>query len=175
MNTSKYKPTWNSSVQPRKQRLFRFNAPAHIKGKFLCVHLSKDLRTKYGSRSVRVRVGDKVKVVVGQFKGNVGTVERVDVDESKVFITKVEQVKKDGTKALYPIHASNLLLLELKLDDKYRIQSLDKQMQAAAHASKSKSGQKSAAQKPAVKVAPVAKAPVASKPAAKVAPKPAAK
>jgi large subunit ribosomal protein L24 len=130
MNKKRFKISWNASVQTKKQRLFRYNAPAHIKGKFLAAHLSKELMAKYGSRSVRVRVGDKVKVMRGQFKNSVGPIERVDSDTSCVYITKVEQVKKDGSKTQYPINASNLQVLELKLDDKYRVQSLTKQATA---------------------------------------------
>ncbi len=177
MNKKQFKVSWNASTQTRRQRLFRYNAPAHIKGKFLGSHLSKELRAKYGSRAARVRVGDKVKVMRGQFKNSVGTIERVDVDDSRVYITKVEQVKKDGTKTLYPINASNLLILEMKLDDKYRIQSLNKQSMkiaatnAAANAAAPKATQATpksaaapkAATKPAAapKKAPVAKAPAA--------------
>lgn len=154
MKSTKFKVSWNASEQPKKQRLFRFNAPAHIKGKFLSSHLSKELRTKYGSRSARVRVGDKVKVMVGQFKGNVGNVERVDVKSSSVYITKVEQVKKDGSKTLYPINASNLQILELKLDDKFRVESLTKKVNEASKAPKAA---KVVAPKPAPKAKPAAK------------------
>lgn len=136
MKVKKFKVSWNASEQPKKQRLFRFNAPAHIKGKFLSAHLSKELRTKYGSRAARVRVGDKVKVMRGQFKGNVGNVESVDSGSSSVYITKVEQVKKDGSKTLYPINASNLQILELKLDDKFRVESLTKKVNEASKAPK---------------------------------------
>jgi len=131
MNNAPFKKSWNASTQTRRQRLFRYNAPMHIKGKFLGAHLSKELKAKYGSRAARVRVGDKVKVMRGQFKNAVGTVERVDMDDSRVYITKVEQVKKDGSKVQYPVNASNLLILELKLDDKYRVQSLNKESMKA--------------------------------------------
>lgn len=160
MNNKKFKLSWNASEQPRKQRLFRFNAPIHIRGKFLSAHLSKELRTKYGSRSARVRVGDNVKVMRGQFKGKVGIIERVDSKTSSVYITKVEQVKKDGSKKLYPINASNLLILELKLDDKFRVESLTKKVNEASKAPK---------------VAKVATVASVKKPAAKTAAKPSAK
>ena len=52
--------------------------PLHLKGKFLVAHLVKDLRLKYGKRNARVRVGDKVRVLRGTFKGREGKVERVD-------------------------------------------------------------------------------------------------
>ena len=79
---SAFATTWKSSVQPRKQRKYQYNAPAHIKGKFLAAHLSKELKEKYGTRSIRVRVGDRVKVVRGTEKGKEGKVENADVEKT---------------------------------------------------------------------------------------------
>ncbi len=115
---------WNKSVQPRKQKKFRANAPHHIKGKLIASHLSKTLREKHGKRSFRLRKGDKVKVMRGQFKGKTGKVERVDVKNEKVFVASVETMKKDGSKSFYPLHPSNLMITELDLSDKKRAESL---------------------------------------------------
>ena len=117
---------WIRSKQPRKQRKYSYNAPLHIKGKFMSAHLSKDLMKKYNRRSIRVRKGDKVIVLRGQFKKKKGNVERVDLKKSKVYISGVEMIKKDGTKVFYPIHPSNLVLTELNLDDKKRIAIVNK-------------------------------------------------
>jgi large subunit ribosomal protein L24 len=38
------------SIQPRKQRKARYNAPAHARGKYLSASLSKDLREKVGKK-----------------------------------------------------------------------------------------------------------------------------
>ncbi len=114
---------WVSSVQPRKQRKYRANAPLHIKQSFLSSHLSPELRKTYGKRSIRVRTGDKVRVVRGQYKGQSGKVERVDVKNSKVFVTKIEQIRKDGTKSLVPLEPSNLMIIELNTEDKKRIKA----------------------------------------------------
>ena len=117
---TRFSKTWNSSVQPRKQRKYRYNAPLHIKGKFLSISLSKELRKKYNKRSLRARVGDKVKVLRGQFKGKEGTIEKVLLKKSKVQINGAENIKKDGSKSFYPISPSNVMIIELKLDDKKR-------------------------------------------------------
>ena len=118
---AKHSIAWIGSKQPRKQRKYRYNAPLHIKGKFLTAHLVKDLRGKYGLRSLRVRVGDKVRILRGQFKGREGKVERVDVKKSKLFVTKVDIVKKDGaTRVPYPIDASNIVIVEFDTTDKNR-------------------------------------------------------
>lgn len=112
---------WKASKKPSKQRAYACNAPDHVIGKFVCSHLAKPLREKTKHRSLRVRKGDKVKVLRGQFKGKTGTVDRVAVAQSKVFITGVEYVKKDGGKFMYGIHPSNLLITDLEGNDKRRL------------------------------------------------------
>ena len=120
-----FSKSWISSKKPNKQRKYRFNAPLNIQGSFLNVHLSKELRAKYGTRSLRVRTGDKVRIMRGQFKKQEGKVEEVDMKKLKVYLSKVEHVKRDGTKARYPIQPSNLLLVELNVDDKKRLLGLN--------------------------------------------------
>ncbi len=120
----KFAKTWNSSKQPRKQRKYRFNAPLHVKSSFLNVHLSKELRQKYGRRTIRVRTGDKVKIMRGQFAKIEGKIESVNLKKSKIFVAKAEIQKKDGSKARYPINPSNVLVTELNTDDKKRMEKL---------------------------------------------------
>jgi len=92
----------------------------HIKKKFLSSHLSKELRKKYHARNITVRSGDKVLIQRGQFKGKEGKIEEVDTKKSKVYISKIETMKKDGSKTRIPLNPSNLLILELNIDDKKR-------------------------------------------------------
>ena len=73
---------------------------------------------------MKVKKGDKVKVLRGQFKGKSGKIERIDVNREKIYVSGVEITKKEGSKTFYPIHPSNLLISELKLDDKKRVESL---------------------------------------------------
>lgn len=122
--------SWKSSKKARKQRKYRFNAPLHIKRKFVSSHLSKELRQKYNRRNVTVNKGDKVKVVRGQFKGHVGKVEEMNIKNSKIFISGIEIQKRDGSKTRYPIHPSNVIITELNLDDKKRNMRLDKKNKA---------------------------------------------
>jgi large subunit ribosomal protein L24 len=116
----KFSASWNASKQPRKQRKFRFNAPLHIRGRMIISPLSKDLRKKYGMRSLRVKKGDKVKIMRGQFKGKEGKVDRVDLKKYKIIIDKAEVVKKDGSKTFYPIDPSNVMIVDANSDDKLR-------------------------------------------------------
>jgi large subunit ribosomal protein L24 len=118
---SDYSKTWVASKQTRKQRKYRFNAPFHTRSKFLHANLSKELRKKYDLRNIRVKKGDKVKILRGNHRKHVGKVERVDVARTKVFIEKVEMVKKDGNKSLKPFDPSNLQIIELDLSDKRRM------------------------------------------------------
>ena len=120
-----FSPKWKASTQPRKQRKYAFNAPLHIKGKFLHGHLSKELRKKYGKRAVRLRKGDKVKVMVGQFRNKIGKVERVDLRKSRVFVESVEMIKKDGSKVAIALHPSNLMVMEIDASDKMRMRKVE--------------------------------------------------
>lgn len=132
----KFSKEWISSKKPNKQRKYRFNAPLHLRGAFLNVHLSKELRTKYGIRALRVRTGDKVRIMRGQFKKLEGKVEEVDMKKLKVYVAKTEHVKRDGSKARYPLQPSNLLLVELNTDDKQRMAGLKKEAKTEAKVEK---------------------------------------
>ena len=123
---TKFSSSWKSSIQPRKQRKYRYNAPLHIKQKFVNAHLSKELRKKHNKRNMGLRKGDKVKVMRGQFKKKEGKVEQVNLKKTLVYVEGIEITKKDGTKTRYPIHPSNLMVTELNMDDKMRQKSLER-------------------------------------------------
>ena len=126
----KWSRSWKASKQPKKQRKYRYNAPAHIRHKLMAAHLAKDLRKKYGRRSFPIRKGDKVKVLRGQFKGTIGEIEKKNMEKYKVYVKGVEVKKKDGTKTSYPIHPSNVMILALNLDDKRRARALSRKPSA---------------------------------------------
>ena len=111
---------WISSKNPKKQRKYRIRAPKHIKSGFMVSSLDKKLRDKHGKRSIRVRPGDKVVVMRGNYKGREAKVDRVDVQRQKVYLEKVETPKKAGQPAQVPFDASNLKIVELDLEDKKR-------------------------------------------------------
>lgn len=90
----------------------------------MSVHLSKELRAKHHKRNITVRKEDTVKVLRGQFKGKTGKVERVDLKKTKLYITGIEVSKKDGTKSFFPFEPSNLMIIELNLEDKKRVKGL---------------------------------------------------
>lgn len=129
---TKFSTKWISSKQPRKQVKYRANAPLHLKGKLLNVMLSKDLKKKYGKNAIRVKKGDKIVVMRGQYKKKEGKVERVSVKNTKVYVTGIETLKKDGSKSLYALKPSNLQIIELNLDDKKRAEKLNAAPSAAS-------------------------------------------
>ena len=96
----------------------------------MSAHLSKDLMKRYNRRSIRLRKGDKVTILRGQFKKKTGNIERIDLKETRVYITGIEMIKKDGTKVFYPIHPSNLVVTELNLDDKKRMAIVNRSKKA---------------------------------------------
>ena len=159
---TKFSTHWKSSTQPRKQRKFRANAPLHIRGTFLHAHLSKELSKKHTMRAIRVRTGDEVKAMRGQYAGRTGKVERVDTIRTRVFVAGMDQPKRDGSRRLYPLQPSNLMIVKL-VDEKRRFASAEakapkaKELKSAAPLKKEK----------AAKTAPVTTTKPAPAPAAK--------
>lgn len=86
----------------------------------MSANLIKPLREKYKVRSSPIRVGDRVKILRGQFKGQEAKVDRVNVKRAKIYLEKIRVTKKDGSEAAYPVHPSNLQITSLVTDDKFR-------------------------------------------------------
>ena len=122
---------WNSSVQPRKQRKFRYNAPLHVRQRFVSVNLSPELRKRFGKRSMQVRKGDEIRVVRGDMKKKTGVVDRVDVNRSRIYVEELKVKKVDGSEVHRPMQPSNLMITKLKLDDKKRQAILERAGSAA--------------------------------------------
>ena len=121
-----FSTTWKESGKQRKQRKYRSGAPLHIKHKFIHTHLSRELIKKYGKRNTGLRKGDKVRVMKGQFKKHEGKIERVDLLKTRVFVSGVETTRRDGTKKPLPLYPSNLVIIDLNLDDKQRQKPLER-------------------------------------------------
>jgi len=119
-----------ASAKPRKQRKALYTMPHHLRHKLLSAPLSKELRAKYGFRSLPVRVGDRVRVMRGDYKGIEGKVIRVDRERGRVYIDTVTRTKVDGTPVNVPIHASKVMIIELDLSDKWRKKIIERKMKA---------------------------------------------
>lgn len=122
----KWSSHWKSSSKPRKQRKYVYNAPLHIIRKFFSAHLSKELIKKYNKRNIPIRKGDRVKIMVGQFNGKTGLVSKIILKRKRVFVEGINQIKKSGESIPYPIHPSNLQIIELNLTDKMRRETLER-------------------------------------------------
>ncbi len=112
------------SKQPRKQRKARYNAPSHMKTKFLNAPLSGALKEKYQKKTLRVVKGDTVKVTRGDHVGEEGLVDGVDTRKVKLIVHGVTSTKADGTEVPRTIDASKVVITKLNLDDKRRVAKL---------------------------------------------------
>ncbi|MCD6502835.1 MAG: 50S ribosomal protein L24 [Euryarchaeota archaeon] len=114
------------SKQPRKQRKVLYTAPKHIRYKMMSAHLSKELREKYGVRSLPIRKGDVVRVMRGKYRGHEGKVVEVDRKRYYIYVEGVKVKKADGREVLRPVHPSKVMIIKLDLSDKWRIKILER-------------------------------------------------
>ncbi len=128
-------------MKPTKMRnQMIYQATFQTKNKQLGSALSKDLRKKYGKRSVRVVEGDSVTILRGEFKGVDGKVSNISLEKSSVAIEGVKKEKTKGDKFDVYIHTSNLVVTSLNTEDKWRISKLEgKDPQKQVKASKTES------------------------------------
>jgi len=113
-------------MKPTKMRNHMiFRATFQTRSKQLGSALSKDLRKKYGKRSVRAIEGDSVTIVRGEFKGVEGKISKISTQKSSAAIEGVKKEKTKGEKFDVYIHTSNLLVTSLSTDDKWRISKLE--------------------------------------------------
>jgi large subunit ribosomal protein L24 len=94
--------------------------PLHLKHKLVTVQLSKELREKFGIRNMPLRVGDKVKVVKGSYKGKTGKVSEIDLKRLFVKIEGITRKKADGTEIPVKFRPWNLIITDLDLKDEER-------------------------------------------------------
>jgi large subunit ribosomal protein L24 len=113
------------SKKPSKARKAHFQAPLHRRSKRVRAPLSEELREKYRVRNVRVRVGDGVRVLRGEFKGVEGKVTRVFTDSGRLAIEGVTRPKIRGGTVPVKIHASKVLVTSLNLEDARRRRRLE--------------------------------------------------
>ncbi|MEE9535303.1 MAG: 50S ribosomal protein L24, partial [Nitrosopumilaceae archaeon] len=107
----------------RNQQIYR--APYAVKSKQSGSNLSKEIRKKYGRRSVRVVIGDSVKVIRGEYNGIDGKVTKVSIMKNSVAIEGIKREKLKGEKIDVYIPASNILVTGLNTDDHWRKTTLE--------------------------------------------------
>ncbi|HSB50738.1 MAG TPA: 50S ribosomal protein L24 [Nitrosopumilaceae archaeon] len=113
-------------MKPTKVRNYQiYRATYARRSKQLGSHLSEDLRKKYGKRSIRITVGDTVKVVRGEYRGVDGKVSQISSQANSVAIEGIKKEKARGEKFDVFIPASNVLITGLNLDDHWRKSKLE--------------------------------------------------
>jgi large subunit ribosomal protein L24 len=87
--------------------------------------LSKELREKYKRRSLTPRKGDSVKIVRGEFRNVEGKVTKVIPSDGKLNVEGVTREKQKGGTSPVPVHASDVIITSLAMDDKQRRAKLE--------------------------------------------------
>jgi len=90
--------------------------------------LSKELRERYKRRSVTPRKGDSVRIVRGEFKDVEGKVTKVIPAKGRLNVEGVTREKQKGGTSLVPLHASDVVITSLSMDDKMRRAKLEEGM-----------------------------------------------
>lgn len=109
-----------SSKPVRVRRRLVMNAVREKSLKLVRASLSQDLKSKYGRNSIRIRIGDSVKLVRGEYSGVEGKVQHLFPKEGRLTLEGVTREKIKGGTSEIRIHASNVIVTGLNLEDKFR-------------------------------------------------------
>ena len=107
----------------RNQQIYR--APFAVRSKQIAGSLSKELRKKYGKRSMRIIADDTVRIIRGEYKGIDGKVKKVSTEKNGVAIEGITKEKLKGEKVDVYISSSNILITALNTDDPWRKNKLE--------------------------------------------------
>ena len=122
-------------MNPRKMRNQQiYYATMKTASKQLSCALSKELRKKYGKRSVRILKGDTAKIIRGEFSGVDGKVTKISIPDRGVNIEGVKKEKLKGDKFDVYVRTTNIVLTALDTEDKWRINKLEGKKATAARA-----------------------------------------
>src|SRR6476660_5137316 len=100
-----------------------------IKSNNICSNLSNNLKKEYNTKSLRIVKGDTVKIMRGEYKGVEGKVEKLNTVKGRLSIEGVQREKIKGGQVKVQIHASNVVISSLKLDDDYRKNKMENKVQ----------------------------------------------
>ena len=122
----------------------------HKRDKFLGANLAENLREQHSKRSMRVIKGDTVRILRGEYVGIEGKVEKVNTEKSTLSIEGVQREKIRGGNVKVQVHASNVQIISLNMDDDYRIKGIPKSKDKNTNIKKGKDTKKSAIKKESV-------------------------
>ena len=112
--------------KPGINRKRRYNAPYHIRGRFMSAPLSPSLKAQHGARSMPIRRDDTVTITKGDRKLTEGRVLRVDRKNSRLYIEGVTRERMDGSMVQLPIKPENVMITRLALDDNKRKEIIER-------------------------------------------------
>jgi large subunit ribosomal protein L24 len=96
------------------------HTPKHVRDAMIHSTLANNLREEYRRRSIRVIKGDNVRVMRGEYNGIEGKIEKVNTQRGTLAIEGIQREKVRGGNVKVQIHASNVKIIGLNLDDKKR-------------------------------------------------------
>ena len=99
--------------------------PKHKRDQMIGCCLSQDLKQQHKKKSIRVVKGDSIKVMRGEYTGIEGKVEKVNTKRGTLSIEGIQREKVRGGNVKVQIHASNVIISSLNVEDKYRKERLE--------------------------------------------------
>merc|ERR1711970_986100 len=137
INLGEMKLNTGKSSASRKVRKRYFNATQNEKRVQMSSGLSKELRQKYGVRSMPIHKEDEVQVMIGHYKSQShGKVIKVYRKKKVIHIERLQREKANGQTVYVGIDPSNVSIVKLKLTEK-RKKILERR--AAGRAARNKS------------------------------------
>ncbi len=109
------------SSKPRKQRKRQIEAPLHQRKKMVRGHLAPKYLEAGKKRSLTIIMGDQVRIMRGEHKGEEGKVENVNLKNLTITIEGVTQAKADESQSARMIHASNIMIIKPDMSDRRRL------------------------------------------------------
>jgi len=122
----------------RKARRDHFQAHSTARRKIMSAPLSKELRKKYGVRSMPIRKDDEVQIVRGTFKERDGKITQVYRRKYVIHVERINREKNNGATVPLGIHPSNVVITKLHLDPDRKALLERRNKNAAAEKNKGK-------------------------------------
>ena len=118
---------WFDDIMTKRSKSLKlyFNTSNNTISKRLSARVSTDLIEKYSRKTIRIRIGDTVKILTGQYKNIEGKITHIYTNENKISIEGVTREKLTGGTTPIKIHSSNVLITGLELNEKSRQEMLE--------------------------------------------------
>lgn len=98
----------------------------HVLSRMVSAPLSDELKAKNKIRCVRVKKGDRVKIMRGDYKDIEGKVNKVNLKTGYVTVEGLTREKVKGENIPVKVHSSKLQVIALELGDKLRAKKVNK-------------------------------------------------